>query len=80
MTQSIREFNGKLVLFEGNTPIRALTEQETKMARYHATPQYKSKHLNNIELIDYYIHSLMRGNADNAAIYKAEILNRMNHK
>lgn len=80
MAQSIREFNGKLVLFEGNTPIRALTEQKTKMAHCHATSQYKSKHSNNIELIDHYLNSLMRGNADDAAIYKTEILNRMNHK
>lgn len=76
----IIEIKGELVEVHGNAPVRILSEDEAKEVRYKNTPQYKSKHLNDMELLDKYLDSLYRGKADDAAIYKTEVLRRMSNK
>lgn len=78
----IIERHGKLVLFHDNIPIRVLSEQEAKEVRYKASAQYKAKVLGNVELFISYMTSIRLGNWDDAKVYRAEILRRMdaNHK
>lgn len=61
----------------GNIPVRALSDQEEKEVRYKATAQYKAKTSSHTELLDRYLTSLYRGNADDALVYKTEVLRRM---
>ena len=77
MKEIIIERNGKLIVMRGNIPVRVLSGQEGKEVRYKATAQYKAKTSNNIELLDRYLTSLYRGNIDDAAVYKTEVLRRM---
>lgn len=77
MNERIIEINGKLIAMRGNIPVRVLSDQEEKEVRYKATAQYKAKTSNNIELLDRYLASLYRGNIDDVAVYKTEILRRM---
>ena len=77
MSEIIIEVNGKLIAMRGNIPVRVLSDQEEKEVRYKATAQYKAKTSNNIELLDRYLTSLYRGNADDALVYKAEVLRRI---
>lgn len=77
MSEIIIEVNGKLIAMRGNIPVRVLSDQEEKEVRHKATAQYKAKTSNNIELLDRYLTSLCRGNADDALVYKTEVLRRM---
>lgn len=77
MSKRIIERNGKLIVMRGNIFYKSVSDQEEKEVRYKATAQYKAKMSNNIELLDRYLTSLCRGNADDALAYKTEVLRRM---
>ncbi len=76
----IMNINGAFVEMRGSTLVKILSEEEVKEVRCRTTPQYKAKRLNNMELLDAYLNSLIDGNEEAAVIYKTEVLFRMRNK
>ena len=79
MCKRVLQLNGRFVLMNGNAPIRGLSDSEVKIVQYQRTARYKVRQANDMELLDLALTSLYRGNADDAAIYKTEVLYRMSN-
>lgn len=73
------EIKGKFVLFEGNTPIRVATKEESIELEYKSSVAYKVSRMNFKDLLTEYTRGLHNYSSDakhTMEIYYKELLRR----